>query len=50
MNEFDHLDHFRETKDLFGDPPAESPNLKRTQKYQILQMAEQAATGRDRAT
>jgi hypothetical protein len=35
---------------LARPPPAEPPNLKRTQKYQILQILEQAAPGRDTAT
>jgi hypothetical protein len=37
-------------KSDLAHPPAESPNFKKTQKYQILQMVEQAAPRQDWAT
>jgi hypothetical protein len=50
-NQFDHLDHLRETKDLFGaTPPLTRQTPKKTQKHQILQMVEQAALGQDSVT
>jgi hypothetical protein len=51
FDHLDHLDHLRETKDLLGTtPPLSRQTPKKTQKYQILQMVQQAAPGQDSVT